>query len=94
MEKTTPTIIFLICLVAAVVTYYPHMTYPLPFHADEWMHLSQATLMDESQHITHQWPYFKEKPNTGMNLEFGFHILVLGMNYFSGIKNASFLIDF
>ena len=86
MRRALPLILILICITAAIVTYSPHIAFPLPFHTDEWTHIGFAVSMNQTGHVVHQWPYFKESPEAGTDLEFGFHMLVLGLSYFSQIR--------
>lgn len=68
------------------VVYSPHLSYPYPYHIDEWHHISQSKRLLAGDYMNSQ-----EASGFGV-IEMGFHVLLLGFSkVFDLIANYKYL---
>jgi 4-amino-4-deoxy-L-arabinose transferase-like glycosyltransferase len=57
VDKITISLLLVILVIAAVLTYYPHVNYPFPIHVDEWYHITIAQSIVKTGSVPHLDPY-------------------------------------
>ena len=74
MSKSKKILVFIILLFTAALVYAPHFSYPLPYHIDEWHHISEGI------RLGNYGEYFRifrlESANRFSGLEIGFHFFL------------------
>jgi len=61
----------LVCIGIFMFVYYPHVSYSLPFHVDEWHHISEAIRLENGEYIGGSFGY-----------RVGFHVFLLMLGKF------------
>jgi hypothetical protein len=80
-----------VLILAFYVAFIPHLNYPYPIHADEWMHMAYSKALMQAGSISFADPFYGQGMVTNANSEASFHIF---WGIFQQITNISWLTIF
>ncbi|ODS42164.1 MAG: hypothetical protein MSIBF_02160 [Candidatus Altiarchaeales archaeon IMC4] len=83
----------LIAFISFYTTYTIHSNYPLPFHSDEWDHLTIAKEIVKQQDAIYYDPYIKGSSGS-INLELNYHLMLAIMLQLTGLDGITFALIF